>query len=182
MSDSRGTSGQMPRSDQTATVTWKDGMQFDGTTVQLHGGVEARTEQQRLTAPLVEIELSQHVSLSKPPKDRAIDVQQVRLRGQVTLENRTELEGELTSIDEMMVRDLTIDQQTGNLTAEGPGWMKTVRKGTDLGPAQFAGPAFGSPARPAEPARQSGDEMTYLRVTFQTGLTGNIQQRHVELH
>ena len=47
---------------------------------------------------------------------------------------------------------------------------------------RLAGPAFGSPARPAEPARQSGDEMTYLRVTFQTGLTGNIQQRHVELH
>ena len=167
---------------QTATVTWKDGMQFDGRTVQLHGGVEARTEQQRLTAPLVEIELTHRLSLSEPPGDRAIDVRQIHLRGQVTMENRTVVEGELTSIDEMMVRDLTIDQQSGNLSADGPGWMKTVRRGSNLGPRQFAGPAFGSASQPREPESQDSNELTYLRVTFQTALTGNVHQRHVQLH
>ena len=165
-----------------ATVTWNDGMQFDGKTVQLHGAVEARTDQQKLTAPLVEIELTQHVSLSKPPKDRAIDVQQVRLKGQVTLENRTVVDGELISIDEMMVRDLKIDQQSGNLSADGPGWMKTVRRGSNLGPGQFTGPAFGTASQPAETAPPSKDEFSYLRVTFQTALTGNVHQRHVQLH
>lgn len=169
---------------QTATVTWQEGMQFDGSTVQLRGGVIARTQQQRLAAPMVDISLTKSLDFSEPPRATAIDVQEIRLRGQVTMENRTIEQGELVSVDEMMVRDLTIDQQTGDLSADGPGWIKTVRRGGDLGPSPFTGPAAGNTNMPQDEAAEDGsdDGLTYLRVTFQTAMTGNVHQRHVELH
>ena len=171
------------RSTESALVTWQDGLQFDGQTIQVRGQVEAKTDQQRLRAPLVEIGLTKRIDLSQAPRDASVNIQDVRLTGQVMMENRTVTGGELTSIDEMMVKDLTIDQQTGAMSADGPGWMKSVRKGSGFGPGEFTGPAFGqtrTPQREPPPANQNA--LTYLRVTFQTAMTGNIHNRQVQLH
>ena len=170
-----------PASHKFAHITWVDGMDFDGETVKVRGRVEARTDEQRLTAPLVEINLTQRIDFSKPPRRESVDVQQIRLRGQVTMENRTVDGDQITSMDEMVVRDLTIDQQTGALTADGPGWMKTVRRGSNLGPQNFAGPALGQNSSPRN-STPDDTALTYLRVTFQSSLTGNVHQRHVRMN
>lgn len=167
----------------TATITWQSGMQFDGRTIRVRGDVVTRTELQQIRAPALDVSLTRRVDFSNPPRRHLVDLQRISFLGQVWLENRSidpNLEGSpTTSIDQMQVRDLSIDHQTGELTAQGPGWIKTVRRGGNMA----ARPPFsGTRAGPSDGEEDEGDRLTYLRVTFQQGMTGNVHQRHVELH
>lgn len=166
-----------------AIVTWREEMTFDGQTVQLRGDVIARTQVQRVTAPALDVGLTQRINFAEPPQRDAVDVQFVKFLGQVWFENRTIEREELMSIDQMEVRDLVIDNQTGELQATGPGWLKTVRRGGASESGGFAPPAFGGRgARTPAGDAQKDSRLTYLRVTFQQGVTGNVHERHVELH
>jgi hypothetical protein len=175
-----------PKPSPPAVVTWREEMNFDGQTVQLRGDVIARTPVQRVTSPALDVSLTQRINFADPPRRDAVDVHFVKFLGQVWFENRSLENDELTSIDQMEVRDLEIDNQTGQLRAAGPGWLKTVRRGgaSDTGVGGFAAPAFGprpGPS-PASDATKKDSRLTYLRVTFQQGVTGNVHERHVELH
>ncbi len=121
--------GVRPAKAESAIVTWRDGMQFDGRTVQLRGDVLARTQTKRLAAPALDVSLTKRIDFSQPPRRDRIEVQSVQFHGQVTAESRTLEEGKLVSVDQMLVRQLHIDNQSGELTADGPGWLKTVRHG-----------------------------------------------------
>lgn len=176
---------EQPKASPPAIVTWREGMNFDGQTVELRGDVIARTPVQRVTAPALDVRLTQPINFTERPQRDAVDVHFVKFLGQVWFENRTIENEELMSIDQMEVRELVIDNQTGNLQAAGPGWLKTVRRGgaNDAG-GGFTPPAFGGRgARPAtgQPANKDS-RLTYLRVAFQQGVTGNVHERHVELH
>jgi hypothetical protein len=70
----------------------------------------------------------------------------------------------------MEVTDLAINQLGGGLTG-GPGWINTVRYGSDdMVPGQPA-------AAPAAPAKR--DQLYCLHVKFQRGITGNVLFRRV---
>lgn len=176
-----------PKASPPALVTWREAMTFDGQTVQLRGEVIARTEAQRVAAPALDVHLTQRIDFARRPAREALDVQFVKFLGQVSFENRTLAEGAVTAIDQMEVRDLVIDNQSGELQAAGPGWLKTVRRAgaSGAGAGSFVPPAFAGRGAPAPATASDGAKdtrLTYLRVTFQQRVTGNVHERHVELH
>ena len=81
-------------------------------------------------------------------------------------------------MERLYVRDLLIDRTTGNVLGNGPGRLENVRLGQAPGfeaPSGLAGPGQPSPPPQAKP-----DELTYLAVDFQKGLSGNLGRRVLE--
>jgi hypothetical protein len=77
----------------------------------------------------------------------------------------------------MQVRDLVIDQMTGEVaSAPQPGWMTTVRRGT----AGFRRPGAPGVNAVLPGGDAKGNSLVYLRVDFQSGLVGNMQKRELK--
>ena len=75
---------------------------------------------------------------------------------------------------EMQINDLVINRISGQIASHGAGWMTTIRPG-DAGlklPRSLA--ATPEPRSPPAAAKQ--DELTYLNVRFQRGITGNLHR------
>jgi lipopolysaccharide export system protein LptA len=169
--------GQPLARPQPVDVTFAEGLTFDGQTAVLRGEVEVRTAQQELRTDQLEIKLQQRINLDQPAAARgaAVQVALIRCRGQVFLENRTPGPQGLLAVDQVELRDLDLDQVTGNLTGAGPGWLKTVRRGEprglQLSPAGAPAPRAASTALP----------LSYVYVQFQRGVRGNILPARREL-
>ena len=73
------------------------------------------------------VTLNQEVNLSRDKPPENLDVQQLAVVGGAYLQNSGRLQGNRTSHDQLQVRDLTIDQSSGRLHADGPGWGSSVR-------------------------------------------------------
>jgi hypothetical protein len=100
---------------------------------------------------------------------------------------------------------LTIDETTGDILGQGPGWLTSTRRGS-ADPTKPAGQtlprnpsaaavSYSSPDRIAKPsspgrhksARQNGmlpekSELNYLNVQFAGALSGNLNQREITFH
>ena len=86
-------------------------------------------------------------------------------------------------IERTEVGDLRINLQSGELTAAGPGWMTSVRRGS-ANPLR-AGDAGRTPAAPTgqdAPAGRDDSRLEYLRVRYRGSITGNVHQRQMTFH
>jgi hypothetical protein len=115
-------------------ITWQGKMEFDGLTAMFDRSVLARTEHQNLRAALLQVTLKRRVDFNNPPPadsadpDGANEVDVVDCRGDVRLEARSFDEKGLESIDQMELITLTVNQTTGAIAGQGPGWVNTVRR------------------------------------------------------
>jgi hypothetical protein len=180
-------------------VAWKDHLRFDGRTAHVVGRAAANTDTQRALAETMEVSLTRQLDFARPEKRDGVNVRGILMRGGVWLENRTVVEGKLESVDHLDVKNLSVDQVTGIISAEGPGRFTTVRRGdaAKMGalsatPARPAGPVVRTTATPVpptatrerpaaapvgDPAEEDG--LTYLRIDFLRGITGNLHQQEL---
>jgi hypothetical protein len=78
------------------------------------------------------------------------------------LENRTlDRQGQPLAYDQLQVADVRVNVQSGALTAGGPGWLRSVRRGS----ANPTSTAIPSPAQ---------DQLNCLHVTFQKSIKGTL--------
>jgi hypothetical protein len=77
---------------------------------------------------------------------------------------------------------LSINQQTGEISGDGPGELRSTRYGNNVTP--FAAPPIGasSTAIVAPPPGFSGSKLNFLRIDFQQGITGNFLLRELSFH
>jgi hypothetical protein len=163
------------------------------------GRAAANTDAQRALAETMEVSLTKQLDFARPAKRDDVDVRNILMRGGVRLENRTIENGQLKSIDHLDVKNLSVDRGTGDIFAEGPGWFTTVSRGN----AAKMGPLAATPVRPvttrvrptatpvssaaiavpptAGPPGDPEDEngLTYLRIDFLRGITGNLHQKEL---
>lgn len=168
--------GQPLASAQTFSVTWQGQMQFDGRTARFERQVVGLGPAQRLQTELLEAELKDPVRFAAGSnyQNRAQPaIHEVRAARGVSLENRTIEQEKQVSIDRMQLTSLRINQTTGEIAGEGPGWLTSVRIGGSS-PLELGG---APQARPPTP--RSSSELDYLRVDFSRGLEGNINRRQV---
>ena len=163
---------------RTATVAWKDGLDFDGQTVRIRGEVEVRSDGTWLGCPSVDVVLDRPVDFLNPDRQAKVDARQIVAGGLVRIENRTFDGPRLLAVDRMVVNDLAVDQTTGAVAGQGPGWMRTVRFG-DV--SVLESPMPGGPATATRPAAREADEeqLTFLHVDFQRGIEGNLHRRRM---
>jgi hypothetical protein len=104
----------------------------------------------------------------------------MKLDGGVYLENRTLDEAGLqTSFDTLETPNLYINQITGAMKAVGKGKLLTIRKGAIHVPGAPVGvPPLGGAA--AGGAGDKDDLLTHLLISFQRGMTGDLNRRTVQ--
>lgn len=172
---------------QTMTIDWDDGMTFDGRSARFQGQVEVVGPDQRLRAANVEVTLNRQLDAATMRRQRQqgrLDIKRVAATGGVTLEAREyNVDNQLDSIFLLRVPSVTVDRETGDLRASGPGRLTTIRDGFEsAGLDQFASDDAlrnrrgSSTSETVDPSATK----TFLRVEFQREATGNLYRRVVE--
>ena len=96
-----------------------------------------------------------------------INLSEIECRGQVMIENVSRDAVGVTSHERMQLARLTINQQTGAISGDGPGVIRSTRFGDGLVAIPGRPQAAGS--RPT--ANAAGNKLNFLRVDFQAGST-----------
>ncbi|HUT89078.1 MAG TPA: hypothetical protein VMY37_06265 [Thermoguttaceae bacterium] len=163
-------------------VRWQKRMVFDGRRVRFEGDVVASGRHQRgeteLHTPMLDVQLLRPVRFAGMDRrpDR-VEVQRIVCYGSVFMQNRSFAEQGQSSLDRFQMANLDIDLQSGESTANGPGWMTTVRRGSsDLLAARRD---EGSDADPSATNDGDPDPLRYLSVRFQGPLEGNVPNRRM---
>lgn len=164
-------------------VTWQEGMQFDGLRARFDRGVVAQLAGRTLRTERMDVSLLAAVNLMQPDQDQRPDVDRIQCHGDVYARGQTHEQAGLVSIEQFRAANLAIHAPSGDIRADGPGWFTLVRYGTSALSGDPLVEAVRGQQRPAAP-RPADEEpgFTYVGVTFQGDLTGNLRARHVELH
>jgi hypothetical protein len=136
------------------TVSWQQGMQFDGRTAKFETAVRAeggylQPRKQRLQfqtyGPLLEVVLNQRLDFSRPQSAGPLDIETLTYLGPVEVESQTwDAQQQLIGRDSLRTRDLRFERATGRLTGQGPGGQ-VVHRGPRSQATPF-GATLGSPA------------------------------------
>ncbi|MCA9223986.1 MAG: hypothetical protein KDA47_00170 [Planctomycetales bacterium] len=170
-----------------ATLRWTGEMVFDGATlrceqfVQVDGTHQLKDgtiAQMSMIGDVAEATLVRPIDFRNPDVRGRSDLLTVSISGQnklVQMVNRTfDTAGNQQSFEQLHSRRLTLNKQSGEFDAAGPGWVSTIRYLSDPLQKRSAGAA---PVA-ASPYLQS--KLTYLRVDYQRAIIGNYFQRQVE--
>ena len=108
-------------------------MRFDGQTAAFEGSVEATTggqpSQQRLKAETMTVQLRRPISFSEANAQGPPEIEDIRCHGGVWMENRTsDPQGQQLAWDQLEVPNLWVHAQSGQVNADGPGWLHSVRR------------------------------------------------------
>ncbi len=164
--------GQPPAAPGVLTIDWQRSMVFDGLKVHFEHAVVAIAGQQQMRTETMEVQLLRPLRFSEPNSPDKPEVEQVHCLDGVWLENRTfDPQRQLTSHDQLQVTDLVLNRITGAVIG-GPGWLNSVRRGSDnpLGGPMGAMPGGGPPStQPMAP-----NTLNCLHVRFQKSMTGNL--------
>ncbi|MEO1495953.1 MAG: hypothetical protein AAFV43_02260 [Planctomycetota bacterium] len=152
------------------TITWRDGVEIIGDTLTARGEVLAEGREQRVQcAELV-------ATLTKPIDFRGgggdLEVARVDCGGGVWIDHRTSDPAGQTSHQRLQLRTLGADLRTGEMTGQGPGWIRSVHY-------SGAASSIADGGSPSALVAQQGDPLRLLRVDFMRGMTGNLNTRVV---
>jgi hypothetical protein len=168
-------------------IYWQGGMDFDGKLVRFLQQVEVRGIHTSASGDRLHMlalgdqlhaSLNRYVAFQHGKRPADLDVSELRFLGDVFVENQTfNVQDALTSRDQMKMRDMTLDRQTGGFQAQGPGWIISTRYDKDN-----IGQRIGTtrPDSPADPRRSALGRLIYLRVDFQNLVQGNVNHREAE--
>ena len=157
-------------------VQWHHGMRFDGQQATFDGDVVARGVQAmragervrfNATGDSLNVTLTRFVSFKQPNDTDEVGLRELLFEGPCSLQSETiDPLGMRKSSERMEIRDLRIDQVSGVLHGDGPGWLTSVHQGQDIfKEGQFAAAPKG---------------LHFLRVDFQQELAGNLTGRKME--
>ncbi len=161
-----------------ATVRWTGGLQFNGKEIELRGEVFAETAEGWLRCDRLAARLSQPINLNSGSSENSgeVDIAEVECFGGVTIDHRsTDTVGQ-RSHERAKLKTLKINQSTGEISGHGPGWVRSVHLGNQ-GFSQFSGQQPSMPQAPTSDAK-----LSYLRLNFQRGISGNIHSRSLRFH
>ncbi len=174
--------GQKLGQKQKIDVDWQRGMTFDGQQIDFTGHVKAAGPSQRLSTEALQVYLDRRLDFNRPSHRRdQIRLHRLACQGGVLLENRTsapDFQGRMRvqSIDRITAKNLEVNHLTGKITAQGPGFLKSVHRGS-VGRQ----PSPVSSARRDELQQQPDpkNQLNYLEVIYQREITGNLLDREL---
>lgn len=156
------------------SVTWTGRMNFDGKVARFEDGVHVQREQQQLRTDTLDVTLDKKIDFADAKLTQRPEIEKIECRAGVYMESRQFDPRGLKSIARMQTRDLSIHQVTGAVTGTGPGWLEQVGRGNPDGVS-----LPGQPPATAGGASADDNQLNYLKVTFQDGMTGNMHRRQM---
>jgi len=157
-------------------VEWQGGFSAQQNQITFLNAVKITGRQSRVTTAKLTITLDRNLDFQDTDNNRDIAAQKVECSGGVYLYNRNSQSGVVQSIDQFEGKSLSIDQQTGDIYAQGPGTAKSVL----VGKANFNVPGMPS-QNPTNPS-QTGPALTFLKVDFVSHVTGNFLRKEISFH
>ncbi len=168
---------QPTRPANATQITWAKRLDFDGQTVTMEKDVKTsvqsysatgQTTQTRISGALLQTTLNRHLNLQKPDNTRPLQLRRLTYGGGIKIVSQTQsATGQPLSVDQLQVHSMSLDQQTGELQATGPGWGSSVR--VDQRKKENVQP-------------MASPELIYVRVQFENGIAGNIHNRHIRFY
>jgi len=166
-------------------LRWRGGWVFDGRQMTIRDNVIGDGPHDWIRTNELVATLSRPVTFGKSIDASAeeIEIKQIECRGGVTLDHRSIDPLGQRSHERAQLATLSVNQQTGELSGTGPGWIRSVHLAEGGNP--LAGLAGGQPRkRPLQQvgaqAGASGARLRLLRVHFQGALLGNYKSRQME--
>ena len=186
-------------------VTWQGRMDFNGVLAAFERGVVARHERDLLRTELLEVTLDRQIHFDAGTASERPNVKHLACHGGSYLEShKFDERGKPLSVDKLQTKDLDVDQLTGNIKGQGPGWLSSVRWSdnqsmTPAGPVQ-PGQLPRARHQPGQfpPQRRAGHEtasqirlnhssqpqpkkeqLVFLAVEFQQRMSGNLQRKNM---
>jgi hypothetical protein len=159
-------------------ITWQGGLKFDGRTIAFEedvvvAGMDSSLRCNRLTA-----KLASPIKFGERMQQSAMELSEIECEGNILIDSLSRDEVGVISHERGQLRRLTINQQTGAITGDGPGVIRSTRFGNGL--AAIAGPQ--NPAAPtlvSPPPGAAGSKLNFLRVEFHRGLSGNLYTKEL---
>jgi hypothetical protein len=159
-------------------VTWQGGLNFDGKFVVLDRDVVVQGADNWVHCDRLTARLTTPVKFGEQIDQKSVDLAEVECRGQVMLDHRTRDELGLASHERMKLARLTVNQQTGAISGDGPGEIRSTHFSDQL--SALAGRAAGGkPNQVSPPPGVRGGKLHFLRVDFQRALSGNLYTREL---
>ncbi|MEQ8786773.1 MAG: hypothetical protein RIC55_10765 [Pirellulaceae bacterium] len=172
-------------------INWQDGMEFDGQVVRFRRDVRTRMREwdkeggwtdTSSFGDTLDATVSKFVDFSQDEQPEDVELRRLVYDGGVFVQsyghNR---QGQRTAWDRLEAPNISVDQLSGEIVSQGAGRIRSVRLGGANPLAQTAAsPQRPSPQRTSPPADpRKPPEITYTRVIYQRGITGNLHQREI---
>jgi lipopolysaccharide export system protein LptA len=162
------------------SLTWQTGLDAAGTRVVASGRVLIESQHGWAQGDRAIALLNRPLSVDRDAAKTKIDVSQVSLEGNVVGDYVGRDENGQTSHENFQLKSIAYDRVTGNLQGSGPGVLRSVRwSDSSFGFEELGGAATQTPNAPKPPSKP---ELRFLRVDFEKGLSGNVNQRVVRFH
>jgi lipopolysaccharide export system protein LptA len=173
----------------TLRVNWEKGMTFDGRKAHFDRGVNVRNDTQLMKTSWLDVYLQHPISFSEArPQDPAL-VEKIICGEGVSIVNQAFENGQQTGFDRIQLKDLDMNNITGDFHASGPGRVISVRRGGNQAFNMPGGPLAGgggTNVRPAAfaPAQPPDDpnQLSCLDLTFMKSITGNKNRKDLTFH
>ena len=175
----------------TSTATpmklqWEGGLNFDGRFVTFSRRVQVLGADDWLHCDQLAAKLTAPIVFGQGASGQPLDLAEIQCAGHVAMDHRARDEKGPTSHERVELEQLTINQQTGAISGQGPGAIRSTHFSDQLNP--LAGPptvgakpgAAGNQVSGALPSG-GGTKLHFFRVDFQRGLIGNLYTRELEL-
>lgn len=165
-------------------ISWEKQLNFDGRMLTLEKNVETlvhsraangQSTRTQITGALLQTTLNRYLDLRQPERATNLQLKQLLYGGNVRIVSQTHTSnGQPLSVDQLHVHSMTLDQQTGDLQATGPGWGSSIR----IQEQRNLAPNAKKPAeRTLLPNSKSG--LIYVRVDFENRIDGNLLKRKI---
>lgn len=162
-------------------VDWLGGMRFDGKTAIFNRQIEVRGSMVQQSGDVslmharsasLRVTLTDSVNFARPEAARKIDVDELAFDTDVSLQSETlDPSQQRKAFQQTEVKNLVLNQTTGDMHATGPGWISSVHMRQTTGRAEPGG---------ILPPSSTGIE--YMRVQFLREVTGKMQTGQIEFH
>jgi lipopolysaccharide export system protein LptA len=163
-------------------IWWTGRMDFDGLAAQFERNVIVGQAASKLQTPLLHVDFSKQVRFGAGGSNDRAEVKRILCRQGVEMWNRSfDAATRQPSDERMKAQDLTYLYATGDIHANGPGWVSRVWVDTGESLAPLPG---GGPKKPAPPRERpsAGPRFLYLRVNFQREMSGNEHRQVMDFH
>ncbi|HEX4000594.1 MAG TPA: hypothetical protein VHX65_18745 [Pirellulales bacterium] len=150
---------------QPLFIDWQGRMAFDGLLARFERSVVCQTDTRNLRTELLDVTMRERVNFAQPQSGQRTDVGRIFCHGDVLIESRGfDVQHALTNVERLRAHDLTVDQVTGAIDGQGPGWLTSTRRGAqDLAPGST--PSRLPAGRPNQPMVEP-----IIRPTSQSGV------------
>jgi hypothetical protein len=152
-------------------IRWRGGLQFDGQAIELRDNVLAEGPNDWLHTKRLTAKLTNAVKFGEGQAQQRAEVGEISCTDGVAIEHRSKDVNGQQSHERAQLHTLTINQITGAIGGEGPGWVRSVHFGQSA--AAFADSTLAS-------SRPQNSQLNFLRVDFLRGIAGNLKVRQLQ--